>query len=94
MIQAVSNVSNASDIMRVYSENTRLNHAKAASKISDKVAEMDATEALNRIPDVLSAAKHAGIVHGWTQTSVQVGVRLDEIAKAASVQVNLPEFEE
>lgn len=77
-------------VLEDYGKPTRLNHAKAAHKISVKVAEMDPDELFLTVPNVLAAAKHAAVVHGWSGTSVNVGIRLDEIAKM-QLSVDLPQ---
>lgn len=89
--QPVSGIIKPHDVLTNLGQETRVNHAIAANKISGKVAQMEADEALNRVPDILAAAKHAAVVHGWSGAQVNVGIRLDQIAQSAAVSVDLPE---
>lgn len=69
------------DSLRDMSARTRLGHAKAAVKVADKVAQMDADELLTVMPAVLQSVKHAAVTHSWAAgNNGQPSVRLDLIA--------------
>ena len=57
--------SSPSEIIEDYGKTTRLRHARAAERIAERIAalsEESADTALARMPDILSAGKHAALV--------------------------------
>jgi hypothetical protein len=87
----VSMVSTAPQAMGEYlrdlSAKTRLNHAKVADKIADKLSQSDADELLMQMPSVLMAGKHAALTAGnWTSGSGPT-MRLDLLAGTLDVSL-------
>lgn len=86
----VGNVSTAPQAMGEYlrdlSSKTRLNHAKVADKIADKLSQSDADELLMNMPNVLSAGKHAALVAGNWGGSQGTSMRLDLLAGTLDVR--------
>ena len=70
----------AAEVLRDYSGTTRLSHAKVADKVAKSLEIKDADELLVNMQNVLSAGKHAALVHGWQAGTGGTSVRLDLLA--------------
>lgn len=80
----------AAEILRDFSGQTRLSHAKVARKVANSLCEKDPDELILNMPNVLGAAKHAALTFGWTSGSPTTSVRLDLLAGTLQVDQQTP----
>lgn len=96
--QPVTSVTSAPRAMGEYlrdlSSKTRLNHAKVADKIADKLSQSDADELLLQMPTVLMAGKHAALTAGNWTASGGTTMRLDLLAGTLDLTLDGPSPEQ